>query len=77
MFGALSNAKVSATRVREVYRVEVDFQRFKLNDDEQDTVARIAQRTQSFERVAAKDVRTLATISRMAEFRAEDRESLR
>ncbi len=77
MFSTLSKVKVSATRVRENYRVKVDFQRFKLNAEEEDTVASIAQRSHSFEHVAAEDVRTLAAIIRMAEFRAEDPESLR
>lgn len=76
MFGPLAHAKVSVTQVRAVYNVKVDFERFTLNFDEQRTVAKIAKRSDGFERVTAKDVRTLAAISRMAEFRAEDRESL-
>lgn len=77
MFGTLAHAKVSVTQVRAVYNVKVDFEKFKLNSEEKQTVSKIAKRSDGFEHVTAKDVRTLAAISRMAEFRAEDRESLR
>jgi hypothetical protein len=53
------------------YNVSPTFGR--LNDEELQTVATIGFRTHGFHNLTADEVMTLATITRMEEFRREDR----
>jgi hypothetical protein len=71
LFGATSKATVVHGEQPGRYDVSVTFG--DLNDEELRTVATISCRSHGFRNLTADDVRTLAAITRMEEFRREDR----
>ena len=71
LFSATSDATVVDGDQSGRYAVSVTFG--GLNDEELQTVATIAFRSHGFRNLTADDVRTLAAITRMEEFRREDR----
>ena len=71
LFGATSNATVVHGDQPGRYNVSVTLGR--LNDEELRTIATIAFRSNGFRNLTADDVRALAAITRMEEFRREDR----
>ena len=71
LFSATSEATVVDGDQPGRYNVSVIFG--GLNDEELQTVVTIAFRSHGFRNLTADDVRTLAAITRMEEFRREDR----
>ena len=71
LFSATSDAAVVDGDQSGRYVVSATFG--GLNDEELQTVATIAFRSHGFHNLTADDVRTLAAITRMEEFRREDR----
>ena len=71
LFSATSSAKVFDGDQRGRYDVSVTFG--GLNDKELQTIATIAFRSHGFHNLTADEVMTLAAITRMEEFRREDR----
>ena len=71
LFSRTSDATVVHGDQRGSYYVSVTFG--GLNDEELQAVAAILFRSHGFRCVTADDVRTLAAITRMGEFRREDR----
>lgn len=71
LFSATSYATVVESDEPRRYNVSVTFG--GLNDEELHTVATIGFRSHGFHNLSADDVRTLAAITRMEEFRREDR----
>lgn len=71
LFSATSDATVVDGDQSGRYAVWVTFG--GLNHEELQTVATIAFRSHGFRNLTADDVRTLAAITRMEEFRREDR----
>ena len=71
LFSATSYATVVDSDEPGLYNVSVTFG--GLNDEELQTVATIAFRSHGFRNLTADDVRTLAAITLMEEFRREDR----
>ena len=71
LFSATSDATVVDGDQPGRYNVSVIFG--GLNDEELQTVATIAFRSHGFRNLTADDVTTLAAITRMEEFRREDR----
>jgi hypothetical protein len=71
LFSRTSDATVVDGDQRGCYSVAVTFG--GLNDEELQSVAAILFRSHGFRNVTADDVRTLAAITRMEEFRREDR----
>ncbi len=71
LFGATSHAKVVDSDQPGRYNVSVTFG--GLNDEELQTVATIGFRSHGFRNLTADEVTTLAAITRMEEFRREDR----
>jgi hypothetical protein len=71
LFSATSFATVLDGDQPKRYNVSATFGR--LNDEELQTVATIGFRSHGFRNLTADEVMTLATITRMEEFRREDR----
>jgi len=71
LFGATSYATVVDSDQPRRYNVSATFG--GLNDKELQTVATIGFRSHGFRNLTADEVRTLAAITRMEEFRREDR----
>lgn len=71
LFSATSYANVVDSGEPGRYNVSVTFG--GLNDEELQTVATIGFRSRGFRNLTADEVRTLAAITRMEEFRREDR----
>jgi hypothetical protein len=71
LFAATSYATVVDSDQPGRYNVSVTFG--GLNDEELQTVATIGFRSHGFRNLTADEVRTLAAITRMEEFRREDR----
>ena len=71
LFGATSCATVVDSDQAGRYNVSVTFG--GLNDEELQTVATIGFRSDGFRNLTADEVTTLAAITRMEEFRREDR----
>jgi len=71
LFGATAYATVVDGDQPERYNVSVSFG--GLNDEELRKVATIGLRSHGFRNLTADEVTTLATITRMEEFRREDR----
>jgi hypothetical protein len=71
LFGATSYARVVDSDQPGRYSVYVTFGR--LNEEELQTVATIGFRSHGFRNLTADEVMTLAAITRMEEFRREDR----
>ena len=71
LFSATSYATVVDSDEPSRYNVSVTFG--GLNDEELQTVATISFRSHGFRNLTANEVKTLAAISRMEEFRREDR----
>jgi hypothetical protein len=71
LFSRTSDATVVHGDQRGCYYVSVTFG--GLNDEELQAVAAILFRSHGFRSVTADDVRTLAAITRLEEFRREDR----
>ena len=71
LFGATSYARVVDSDQPGHYNVSVTFG--GLNDEELQTVATISFRSDGFRNLTADEVTTLAAITRMEEFRREDR----
>jgi hypothetical protein len=71
LFAATSYARVVDSDQPKRYNVSATFGR--LNDEELQTVATIGFRSHGFRNLTADEVTTLAAITRMEEFRREDR----
>ena len=71
LFGATSYATVVDSDEPGRYNVSATFG--GLNDEELQTVVTIGFRSHGFQNLTADEVRTLAAITRMEEFRREDR----
>jgi len=71
LFSATSYAKVTEGDQSGRYNVSATFG--ELNNEELQTIATIAFRSHGFHNLTADDVTTLAAITRMEEFRREDR----
>jgi hypothetical protein len=71
LFGATSHATVVDSDQAGRYNVSVTFG--GLNDEELQTVTTIGLRSDGFRDLTADEVTTLAAITRMEEFRREDR----
>jgi len=71
LLAATSNATVVHGDKPRRYHVSVTFGR--LNDEELGTVATIGSRSHGFRNLTADDAKTLAAITRMEQFRRENR----